>query len=165
MALIIIGLLCKFLAASLHPFHVSVCEIYHNEKDKSLEISLKLFIDDFELSIQKSGNPAFKLMDTNPKQVDKKSIGIYLNDHFKIKVNSKPVQLSLLGFEFRDESILCYLEGTNIPAIQNLELVNSVVTEVYVDQINLSHLQINEKMKSLKTTRENTAAIVEFVDP
>jgi hypothetical protein len=32
----------------LHPFHVSVVEINHNETDKTLEISCKIFIDDFE---------------------------------------------------------------------------------------------------------------------
>ena len=32
----------------LHPFHVSVVEINHNATDKTLEISCKIFTDDFE---------------------------------------------------------------------------------------------------------------------
>ena len=31
-----------------HPFHVSVIEINHNAADKNLEISCKIFTDDFE---------------------------------------------------------------------------------------------------------------------
>ena len=31
-----------------HPFHVSVVEINHNSADKNLEISCKIFTDDFE---------------------------------------------------------------------------------------------------------------------
>ena len=43
-----------------HPFHVSVCEIYHNSKTNSLEISMKLFTDDLELSIQQKGHADFR---------------------------------------------------------------------------------------------------------
>jgi hypothetical protein len=32
----------------LHPFHVSVVEINYNATDKTLEISCKIFTDDFE---------------------------------------------------------------------------------------------------------------------
>ena len=31
-----------------HPFHVSVVEINHNATDKTLEITCKIFTDDFE---------------------------------------------------------------------------------------------------------------------
>ena len=34
-------------AGSQHPFHVSVVEINHNAEDKTLEITCKIFTDDF----------------------------------------------------------------------------------------------------------------------
>ena len=43
-------------APALHPFHVSVVEIEHNAEDKSLEISCKIFTDDFE----KNAGPIWK---------------------------------------------------------------------------------------------------------
>ncbi len=36
-----------------HPFYVSVTEISHNAKDKTLEISCKLFSSDFETVLEK----------------------------------------------------------------------------------------------------------------
>ena len=33
----------------LHPFHVSVVEINHNETDKTLEISCKIFTDKLDI--------------------------------------------------------------------------------------------------------------------
>ena len=35
----------------LHPFHVSGVEVNHNATDKTLEISCKIFTDDFEKEI------------------------------------------------------------------------------------------------------------------
>ena len=37
-----------------HPIFVSVTEIEHNAVEKTLEISCKLFVDDFEKSLPKS---------------------------------------------------------------------------------------------------------------
>ena len=36
-----------------HPFHVSTTEINHNTSDKTLEISCKVFTDDFESALTK----------------------------------------------------------------------------------------------------------------
>ncbi len=37
-----------------HPFHVSVIEVNHNAADKTLEISCKIFTDDFEKILAKN---------------------------------------------------------------------------------------------------------------
>jgi hypothetical protein len=37
-----------FSGATKHPIYVSVTEIQHNAKDKTLEISCKIFTSDFE---------------------------------------------------------------------------------------------------------------------
>jgi hypothetical protein len=36
----------------LHPIHLSVSEINYSEKDKALQITSRIFLDDLELSIQ-----------------------------------------------------------------------------------------------------------------
>ena len=50
--------LFKWLAilgfVSLHPFHVSTTEINQNAKDKILEISCRIFTDDFESILEKN---------------------------------------------------------------------------------------------------------------
>ncbi|WP_207428002.1 DUF6702 family protein [Pedobacter sp. SYSU D00535] len=52
--------------ALIHPFFVSVTEIRHNEKTKSLEISSKLFFDDFEHAL--GANYKQKLDILNPSE-------------------------------------------------------------------------------------------------
>jgi hypothetical protein len=162
MTLSIIGFLFIFNTAILHPFHVSVCEIYHNWKTRALEITLKIFIDDFELSIQNRGHSDFLISGINPEKVDKSPISSYLKDHFIIKLNNRSLLLDFLGFELQDDAILCYLEAKKIKNIGEIEIQNSILTEVFNDQVNLTHFQVKGEMKSIKTTIEKPSASVNF---
>lgn len=149
-----------FINTIIHPFHVSVCEIYHNENTNSLEISMKIFMDDFELSIQQNGVPEFKLIDEDPEKVEKTHIDSYLKNHFTLEINGHFAELDFLGFEFDDNAILCYMESKKVKKINSIEINNSMLTEVYDDQINLTHFQYKDEMKSLKATKENTIGII-----
>jgi len=56
-----VGYLYKWLSATLiclsmgrpHPLYISVTEVNHNAKDKILEVSCKLFTNDFEAALEK----------------------------------------------------------------------------------------------------------------
>ena len=161
MLLIFSYLIELFLLTNLHPFHVSVCEVYHNEDNRSIEISMKIFIDDLELSIQNAGERSFKLLDIDPKLVEKAPIEKYLKDKFRIKINGKSTSLSFLGFELDSDAMLCYLEAKKIKKIQNIEINNSIITEVYDDQVNLTHFQYKGEMKSLKASKNDTVGMIE----
>ena len=45
-------LMTGFLAL-LHPFFVGVTEVQHNAKDKTLEVSVKLFAEDLEKTLDR----------------------------------------------------------------------------------------------------------------
>jgi hypothetical protein len=150
MHLLSIQYLCIILFSKIHPFHVSVCEIFHNSDSKTLEISLKIFIDDFELAIHQNGNNDFILSDAT----DKKILWEYLADQFIIEVNDRNIPLSIVGFELRNDAVICYIMAQGIYEIDKLRLENKVLTEVFEDQINLTHFQYKGEMKSLQTSGE-----------
>ena len=54
-------------AGRLHPFHVSTTEINHNATDKTLEISCRIFIDDFESCLSKQYHTKADLSAANVK--------------------------------------------------------------------------------------------------
>ena len=161
MLLLITRLFSTILISNVHPFHVSVCEVYHNDKSQSLEISMKIFIDDLELAIQKQGNTDFKLLESEDGENIKDQLWSYLKKEFEIKYNSREVSLNFLGFEYHDYSILCYLEGKKIKNIQSIEIKNAIITEVFDDQLNLIHFQYKGEIKSFQATKENPAEIIE----
>ncbi len=161
MLLLITRLFSTILISNVHPFHVSVCEVYHNDKTQSLEISMKIFIDDLELAIQKQGNSNFKLLESEDQESIKNQLGSYLKKKFEIKYNSRKVSLEFLGFEYNNYSVLCYLEGKKIKIINSIEIKNAIITELFDDQINLIHFQYKGEMKSFQATKENPVGIIE----
>lgn len=160
MLLVIAHYIYLLISMSTHPFHVSVSEVYFNEKAHSLEISMKIFTDDFELAIQKRGNAEFRLLDTKAEIVDEETIRSYLIDNFKIGIDGELVNLDFVGFEFDGNATLCYFEGRKVKKINNIEIDNSIITEVFDDQINLTHFHYKEEMKSLKATKGSTVGLI-----
>ncbi len=160
MPLLLARSFCFFILSNFHPFHVSVCEVYHNPKSKSLEISMKIFIDDLELAIQNAGNAPFSLEHTDAKNTIITELNDYLTRHFKISIDSKIVALELIGYEFEDDTILCYIEGKKTKEVHEIEIYNAIITEVYDDQINLTHFQYKGEMKSLKTSKDNSSGMI-----
>ncbi len=148
------------LISNFHPFHVSVCEVYHNPKTNSLEISMKIFIDDLELAVQHQGNKQFILVDSKDRNTNNTHLKDYITKQFKIKIDSKKIAIELVGYEFEDDVILCYFEANKIKEIQEIEIYNGIITEVYDDQINLTHFQYKDEMKSLRASKDNTSGII-----
>ena len=82
----------------LHPVHVSVSEISYSEKDKALQITSRIFIDDLELSIRnKRKEPELDILDPKNGLTTDQLVSDYLKDHFKIKLDGKLQKMKLLG--------------------------------------------------------------------
>ena len=106
---IMITLFCSFLLF-LHPIHLSVSEINYSEKDKALQITSRIFIDDLETSIRKKLNqPELDILKPTGGQSTDQLVSAYINDHFKVKLDNKPQKLSYLGHEIEDAAIICGL--------------------------------------------------------
>src|SRR5258705_2874041 len=83
----------------LHPFHVSVTEINHNAKDKTLEISCKIFTDDFEDALTKKYKTTVDLVKPKDKSAMDKLVSDYISNHLAIKTDDKPAMTNYIGFE------------------------------------------------------------------
>ena len=99
------------LAIALHPLHVSVTEIEYSEKNKSLQIISRIFIDDLETSIRsKIKDENLDLLEPGTGRTTDQLVSSYLNDHLKIRLDGKPVKIKYLAHEIEDVAIICYLE-------------------------------------------------------
>lgn len=134
----------------VHPFYISVTEINHNSKEKTLEISCKMFADDLEQIIKKNYNVVADLTNESQKTALHKLINTYINQHLKIMVNNKPAAYQFLGFEKDKESAYCYLEVQNITQLKSLQVQNSILQDFTDQQINIIHATVNDKRQSVK---------------
>ncbi|WP_316802175.1 DUF6702 family protein [Pedobacter nototheniae] len=133
-----------------HPLHVSTTEVNFNAKDKTLEVSCRIFTDDFESILSKLykqktdlSKPAMKIaMDDLVKK--------YLTTHLQIKVNGKIVALSYVGFEIDHEATNIYLEIEKIAAVKSVEVNNTILYDLFDDQMSIVHVVKNGNRKSGK---------------
>ena len=81
---------------STHPLHISTVEIDHNETDKTLEITCKIFWDDFEKILAQNNKSKVDLTDANKKSDNNKWITDYITKHLQIQVDGKTVSLGFV---------------------------------------------------------------------
>ena len=134
----------------LHPFHVSVVEIEHNQGDKSLEISCKIFTDDFETTLAANFKTKVDLINPPNKAAMDSLVKKYLFSHLALRVNGKPATMTYVGFENDKEAAYGYIEVDNIASLTKLDITNSIMYDKFDDQVNIMHIKNNGERKSTK---------------
>ena len=135
---------------NLHPFHVSVTEIEHNASEKTLEISCKIFTDDFETALAKNYKVKVDLINPPNKAAMDSLVKKYLFAHLNIRVNGKPASFNYIGFENDKEAAYGYIEVTGIASISKLEIMNTIMHDKFDDQVNIMHVKYKGDRKSTK---------------
>ncbi len=107
------GLLYK-AENSLHPFFVSVTEIQHNSKDRSLEISCKIFTDDFEKTLRQNYKTHIDLLNPKDKAAMDKLISGYIKGHLQIISDGALLNLQFVGYENDEEAVWCHFQVENM---------------------------------------------------
>jgi hypothetical protein len=143
---------------SSHPYYLSVVEVNHNTTDKTLEISCKIFTNDFEETLEKNYKSKIDLASTKDKAVADKWIRDYITKHLSFKADDKSVTFSYLGYEKEDEAIYSYFEVKDIPAIKKISITNSLLHDFSDQQINIIHCIVGGKRQSTKLDYPKTEA-------
>lgn len=151
-----------FIVPFLHPMHVSVTEIEMNEGDKRLEIMMRVFMDDLEVTLrEKFKQPELDILNPKGRTVDQMTEE-YLKGHFKITLDGKPVVTKYLGHEQEGDAFIFYIEGNNITNWKTIQIQNDIITEIYDDQSNLVHVTLHETVLSLRLTRNHPSDKLTF---
>jgi hypothetical protein len=137
----------------LHPIHVSVTEIEFDRKDKALEIMMRVFIDDMELTLRNStNNPELDILNP-PKGTPLDTLmADYLKEHFSISLDNKRRETHYLGHEREGEAFIFFIEVRNVVAWNSITIRNDIIMSTYDDQSNLIHVYVDDKVKSLRLT-------------
>ena len=146
-----------------HPIHISVTEIEFNEKNKALQITSRIFIDDLELSIgSKIHDENFELLSPKPGTTTDQYLREYLADHFHVKLDGKPAKINYLAHEVENPAVVCYLEIENVKKFKTIEITNDVIQETHANQSNLVHVTYKGPVKSLRLIRDKPTDVLKF---
>lgn len=146
----------------LHPIHVSVTEITFDEKEKELEIMLRIFTDDLELAIRNAkSNPELNLLHPLNNTLDKLAWE-YIQPRFKLSADGKVQPVTYLGHEADDDVLVFYIQVRPIKKFKTISIINSILTEFYEDQSNLVNITVNDEIKSLRLMQNNPSGTLSF---
>ena len=135
---------------TLHPLHLATVEIDHNAADKTLEITCKTFWDDFESILSKKNGSKVDLLGGKDTAGNNKKIFEYIKSHLQITIDGKPVQMSFVGYEKEDVVVYSYLQVDNIASVKKVSIVNSIMHDMFDDQVEIIHMIVNGNRKSTK---------------
>lgn len=136
----------------LHPFYLSVTEIKYNEKNKTAEISCKIFVNDLEDALKKTTGKNVDLLNAQNKEVNQKFIKEYLDQRLLIKINGQVKKYEMLGYEREEDAIWSYFEITKCDLPKNIEVDNKILYDQIKEQINLVRVEIGKYIQSSKVT-------------
>lgn len=147
-----------------HEFHISKCEIDYNKSEKALQVTLHIFLDDLELSIEQQMAEKLFLC-TKKETANADSLFFrYLKDNFKIKLNEKTTEMNWIGKEISEDlaAVWCYIEIPVPQEIASIEVQNSIILNVYEDQKNIVQLKGGGKSGYFMLQRGSDSKTITF---
>ena len=131
-----------------HKYYVSTSLYDFKEDLGSLQITIRVFQDDFTEIIKKKYQVDISMNnDINSNEI-KSKIKDYLLSNLSIYLDKNKYDLFYLGSEEKNEMIVAYLELEDIPTFKSIELKNTILFDLFEKQQNIIHLKKGPNRKS-----------------
>lgn len=161
--IVILVFFVLFLSSfAVHKFYVSVTQIDYVPSKKRVEITSRIFIDDLEKALTKKYNKKVNLTSTKELPEAEELIKSYLKEKIKISINKKPQNIEFLAREVEGDVLILYTKIAISKKINTFEIYNSLLTEVYADQQNIVHTNINSNKKSILLTNTELKGKIDY---
>lgn len=154
-ALVLSALLCL-----VHPLFVSVTQIKHNPDTGIIEVSVRVFFDDFEKALSRQSGQKVSILNPADRKKADRLIAAYLQNHLKLRVNGQSLSLKYLGYEIDEDAAWCYFESPKVNRISVMNIQNDMLYAEHPEQSNMIHIIANGKRKSIKL--DNPERIAKF---
>lgn len=160
--LLVLLILPLFAFTTAHKYYVSVTQIDYVKEKKAIQITSRIFIDDFERLLQERYDDKI-ILDTgkDEKQIDF-YIEKYIKSKFLIKVNGALVNYKFLGKEYENDIVYCYIEIEDVEDVKSFEVENRILFDIFSDQKNVVRTFINSKHKTFVLIPENDKGLLNF---
>ena len=152
----------KNVTTNLHPLFISVTEIEQNSKERTVEISCKIFTDDFEKTLRMNTKEKVDLLNPALKSQMDKLVNNYIQQHLIVQIDFRQVVMKFIGYEQQEEGITSYFQVDNIASIKKIKVFNNLLYEFNVQQMGIIHAIVNGTRKSSKLNNPEANALFEW---
>ena len=125
----------------IHPLHLSKSVVEYFPEEKTLRVSLHLFLDDLEEALKQNHTAPLSLGSPKEHKEAGMLLEAYFRKHFRFVLDGKPTPIRLLGRELSDdrEALWCYLEITAVSPPGKIKVTCTLLTDIFRDQQNILH--------------------------
>ena len=155
-------LLIPLFAFTTHKYYISSTKIEYKKESKTIQITMRFFIDDLQESINSTYSKNIELaLPNEPEEIDSLIIN-YVSKKLEVTINSNKKAYSFLGKEYNNDEIYIYLEIENVEFIKAIEIKNSMLMEIFPEQQNIIKLYINNAKKTFLLTKQKDKDSLKF---
>ncbi|WP_233268293.1 DUF6702 family protein [Cellulophaga sp. L1A9] len=145
-----------------HKFYVTVTNIAYSEKDKALQITSRIFIDDLEKTLNERYGIKGRMATENELKDIEVYIEKYIRSKFIITINQEQREYTYIGKKYDNDIIVVYLEvpEVNYPEMKSISATNEMLTDMFDEQQNVVHFKLLGAKKSFVLTRDNNKGML-----
>ena len=142
---------------------MSLSHVNFKEEQKTVQITLRVFIDDLQDEINLSRNTNLIEIDSDkePENIDI-LFENYLNEKYKVNINSEKQEYQYIGKKYDFDMVIFYLEIENIQSIETIKIENNILFSLYSEQENIIKTNINNIKKSHILTNNNNNTLINY---
>lgn len=145
-----------------HDYHASIADVRFNAKNQTLEVAVKVFMDDLEDALSRHSKKKVSYSASSPEV--RKHLASYLSSQLSFEVEKgKVLPQKFIGSEEDADVVWMYLEvPVQKAALTQLYIKNAVLTELFSDQMNIVNLNYKGKTESVLLQRHDTEKLVKL---
>jgi hypothetical protein len=152
-----------FAFTGMHKYYISVTQVNYIKEKESVQITSRIFIDDFEKVLRERYDESIVLTGKEETKGVDVYIERYLKDKIQVVINGEPMNLVFIGKEYDIDVVQCYIEIKGVKGINTIEISNQVLFDVFDEQQNMIKTKINGKEKSFLLNQNNKIALLNFI--
>ncbi|MDX5420648.1 MAG: hypothetical protein LPK07_04150 [Hymenobacteraceae bacterium] len=148
--------------AAAHDYHASITDITYNPRTQSLEVAMKVFMDDLEDALSKRTKTKVRYSRSSEQVKQYMSDYVQANLVFEL-TKGKPLKHKFLGSEDDADVVWMYVEvPVQSATLPQLFVKNAVLTELFSDQMNIVNVTYKGKTESVLMQTGDTNKKVSF---
>jgi hypothetical protein len=152
------GIICLLLLVSWHhPVHVSVTNIDLDPARGMVDLSVKIFADDFQDLILHNYAVQLRITEQESPEEQIETVNRYIWESLKLEINGKDTaRMRFKETSLNEEAIWLQYRYEHGSRIRKLKVMNTLMLETFDDQTNLVIISYDKKQNGYRMNNKNT---------
>ena len=151
---IIIVIVFFYCVLFSHPFHSTITSFDCKKDNKNIEVTIKIFTNDFEKALRADKNDDLIIDSKNSLYNIDSLMFMYIKQKLIVSIDRDRKEFSWVGKEIENDITWCYLEIINVDDFSKVSIENKLFLMFFDDQLNICHFYCSNKMETMMLHKE-----------